>query len=414
MKRRIAAGILVTVMVWWSIATAALDLGPLAFGTRPSPSISAATSYKVGAQAVPRLGFLARVGGVAFGAVAQPRDGAPTSITFTYEPRRPDGQRVRVHIDGENLSLDMPDWIAVPTARWAGQDSIELVTAFGGEETDVSRDRRCSHLFSYADELRGTLLGLRLMQADLIGMFGEHGELFKQDGAYVLGHGETAPSVDEIERRRAQWDEVVPIAMLGVDSYVLTDVNAAITFSAEAGRVVFEGGPTYMLWRLGGMTSDEIAQVRGAVSELDRTTVKLQTVIALMGIRDQAAELPQQLKQVMDLEVSAVASLSDSGASSDELRRELLVHALAVRAGLEVVIVPEAENPLAKPEVLAGLNSQVHDAATSMSRAAALYRYAREVDPAAWKKFVRKLPRRTTPSVELPTTITSDCDDGSN
>jgi hypothetical protein len=66
--------------------------------------------------------------------------------------------------------LGIPDWIAVPTARWASQDSIELVTAFGDVAADGSRERLCRHVFSYADELRGTLLGMRLMQADMVGM----------------------------------------------------------------------------------------------------------------------------------------------------------------------------------------------------------------------------------------------------
>jgi hypothetical protein len=283
------------------------------------------------------------------------------------------------------------------------------VTAFGDVAADGSRERLCRHVFSYADELRGTLLGMRLMQADMVGMVEDYGDLFKRRGRYILGYGEAPPSDDEVERRRAQWMEVVPAAMSKAESYVLTDVNATIEFFAADGRVAFAGGPTYMLWRHAVVSPDDLARIRRQAQDVDRAALQDATVMAALEMRDAASELPQRQQDAIAREAGAVMALLRFQEGTLEFRQELLVYAQVVRARLEVELVPAAQNPLADPEVLAGLNSHVHAAATAMSRAAALYRYAREADPDGWRKFVRKLPRRTVPTVELPTTIDNDC-----
>lgn len=416
MNKRILALILVVLTLLCSVATASLELGRRTFAHRPAARLGADVPFGSGARALGSGGFVRRVGGVAFGAVAEPAGSAPSSLVLEYRSRARDGHRVKVVLDGVSHDLDMPDWVVLPTAKWADQDTIELVTAFGELRDPMTDDEKeCSFVFNYAKEVDGTLAGLRLMQADLIGISEDYGDLVRDGRRYVLGTGEAAPTANEVAVRAERLSEVMDDVRARFVSYILTDVLARIEFEGRDGHIAFTGGPTYRLWRTAGeqLGWDGRIALADQIDALTRTEQR-EKAHALQEYIQGKLDEPGWSEAQRASTAKAVDGLVHTIASDivdDETRGKSLFSLSLTALDLEVSYLSDDENPLSDPDTIASLNPTVYRAVESISRAAAFFRYVKIHHPDAWQSFLRKISRQRAPRprVTLPTSMPKGC-----
>ncbi len=120
------------------------------------------------------------------------------SADWSYEPDRADGQRLSVSLDGRNLVAAFHDWCLVPLVHYADSDDRACFTFFGhllDADMEEQVRERGGKIVNYHRAFQNTLLGLRLMQIDLLLMYPDCAELPQQDGRYILGAGESPPDV---------------------------------------------------------------------------------------------------------------------------------------------------------------------------------------------------------------------------
>jgi len=299
--------------------------------------------------------FLSSVGGVAFTAVASPGSSfGGQAVTLRYDARARDGGRLEVIVGDTALRGDVPDWMLVPIARYAGSPYDSCVSLFGPETTDTVYD------IVYHPELQNTLLGLRILQADML-LFdlSETWQLPKFAGVTVLGLGETAPTrLDAANANRIQQ----AMADAEFQSWVLTDRGESVIVGGESGRLRLTGLPYYYFW-----TSNVDAVIARQEELAERARQARQA--------GQVAEHNRIVEQInaMEPQVREVPALT---ATMKEAR-----------------------------EALQEFNQPVYNAATTTMRYAALFRYVRQRDPEAWSAFIAQLASvQVEPHVVTPTT----------
>jgi hypothetical protein len=297
--------------------------------------------------------FVSSVGGVAFGDVARPGPGFGGAVGVRYDPSAFDGQRLQVVIGERTLGADLPDWLLIPIARFAGSSYDSCVSLFGPRTTDRQYD------IVYHDDFQNTLLGLRLLQADIM-LFdlNETWHLPRLGGLTVLGAGETEPR--QFNERSAMRIESA-LSNGQFQSWVMTDRDEDVVFSDDLGQLRLSGLPYYYFW-----TSDMKAY------EARRAELIGQANAARQAQR--VAEHNRIVEQVnrMRPEVHEVTSLT---------------------AALK-----------ADREALRAFNQPVYDAATNTMRYAAFFRYVKKQNPAGWNAFLAQLNSVTPqPSITTPT-----------
>ncbi len=230
--------------------------------------------------------FFREVGGVAFSAVAQGRNGLAVS-NLSYDASLPDGKRLRVTLqasDGESrtVSADLYDWELVPIARYADSPFHACFTLFGTPEDEAQR-RRAKRIMGYHPVLEDTLVGLRLMQADLLILTEEAADLPKEGGEYILGKGESYPETRLNETRFRQVEEWRRAQSEDWASYVISDIGQEVEFYERDGRLVVVGDPIWYTWK----NPPEYEQV--VQEEMRRLSIN-QIELALGMVDEQKAE----------------------------------------------------------------------------------------------------------------------------
>ena len=327
----------------------AWDLGSYKFiSTRSSPPLqySLARSGGLGSYR-----FVSNVGGVAFGGVAVPRpELAGKNVLLRYDGDRPDGSRLLVQIGSDKLQTDLPDWMLVPIAKYAASEFDACVSLFGPETTDTQYD------IVYHENFQDTLLGLRLMQADiLLFNLNETWQLPKFNGRVILGAGESAPRTID-QNAAIQINNALTDAAF--QSWVMTDEGEPITFYSDHGQLRIAGSPYYYFWK---SNVEAIKQVQDALYQqalAANTTAEHNRIVNRIN--------------AMEPEVQGVTTLTDKLRSAqDALRR---------------------------------FNRPVYDAATKTMQYGAFFRYVRTHDPAAWSAFMDQMALVSIqPQIRTPT-----------
>ena len=294
--------------------------------------------------------FVSSVGGVAFAGIARAGTGSDARVELRYLADASDGQRLQVTMGGRTVRAELPDWMLVPIARFAGSPYDSCVSLFGPRTTDTQYD------IVYHEVFQNTLIGLRLLQADML-LFdlSETWRLPKFGGVTILGSGETEPRL--MNGRSVERIQSV-LANGRFQSWVMTDRGEDVVFSDEGGTLRLSGEPYYYFW-----TSDfDAYQTRH--NELARQANAARTGAERKRIVDEANRLRPVVQEVTNL--------------TQALR--------TVRPALR------------------DFNPSVYDAATATMRYAAFFRYASRQNPAAWRAFLTQLNGITPkPSISTPT-----------
>ena len=201
---------LVTLPTLIGVAQERLQLGGMTYSRAAAAPLSMPVTMS--------RAFFRGVGGVAFNAVAQGQAGL-TVRALRYEASAPDGQRLVIDaqaVDGTRLTVrgHIYDWELLPTARFALDDNGLAVTLFGqlqdGEEANRVWETG-GRVINYHRRLDNTLLGLRLLQADMLIIAPEAADLFRVGGRVLLGAGERGHDVTANRGRFAtvaEWQEL--------------------------------------------------------------------------------------------------------------------------------------------------------------------------------------------------------------
>src|SRR5262245_36676330 len=185
--RGFAAALLILAIGTAAIAqNSAWELGPyrLMAGISSGPL---RVPMRAGALGLPA--FLSAVGGIAFKGVAVPGASlAGKQIQIVYDRQAPDGRRLAVGVDKVLTNQSLPDWLLIPIARYADSKTEAAVSLFGPNTDENAFD------IVYHESFQNELLGLRLLQADMLLIDpDEMWRLPQQNGKTVLGLGENAP-----------------------------------------------------------------------------------------------------------------------------------------------------------------------------------------------------------------------------
>jgi len=187
--------------------------------------------------------FVGKVGGVNFEQVAVPDAGAAAkTIELSYDKKALNGLRLIVKIDSTTFRPQIADWLLIPIAQFAESDFTSATSLFGeGPDTDNF------YYIQYHPAFQDSLLGLRLLQADILLMNPEQASsLPKRNEQVVLAHGEFLPMkiVDNAT--------VNTLAKLlnrqKSTSWVLTDTGAPASFSIQNGEFRLRSFPYYYFW----------------------------------------------------------------------------------------------------------------------------------------------------------------------
>jgi hypothetical protein len=285
---------------------------------------------------------------------------------------------------------------------WSRNKDVEVLTGFG-QLQDATKQHDCRLTFNYAPALDGTLIGLRLMQADIVLTPG-YGDLFKLDGKYVLGTGETAPSARELAARERKQGELAQ-KLPRMRSYILTDADQRMTFALSKDRVVFSGSPVYRLWKI---TAEDWGRWKEDLSRVSTTEFGWRALVAEQTLLERLGgeSLELDFEVLTPDDVVGFTRVARTLRGTDLGRNALLTLEDWVRQ-TTVVLIPADQNPLADPKTIEALNPIVYRAVTQFAQLAAWFRYVQASHPAAWAAFIRQLPATsiTQPRVQLPTCI---------
>ncbi len=395
------------------VSVAQLSLGDFTYGSSPARPLDSSSHFKGSAgidSAVSSPGFVSRVGGVAFGRTAQPEDGLTIDrVDFAYDSSQADGSRFKVKVNDIPVHLQAFDWQLVPIARFVDTGEISIVTAFGElyDKAEAERVRaQGGYVFSYHPAFENTLLGLRLVHADLLAMHPAFSDLPRWQGEYILGLGENSPSPSEVQSRSMERRNALDtVSQIGFRSYVVTDAGISVTFRVQNCSIEVEGEPYYRFWRYSRERSDFNRSELRARVEAD---IQNETQKAADSKGWLAAEIVRTAQWVADNDLATVSQHREGALRTQTIGwlQSWLADLKTLALSSEVEAIDLSETPFSDPRFARTLNPAVYDAARMTMQLSALLRYLAAKDPQDWKTFIGQITDvEFGPSVQTPTTF---------
>ncbi len=306
-----------------------------------------------------------RVGGVWFEQIATPESSlANKKVSIAYNASNNDGCRLIIEIGGQKYIDFIPDWVLIPTALYANSENTAIVSLFGENSTDQV------HEIVYHEALLDELLGLRLLQADILLLGEKPTSLFENNGELILGFGEKAPVgnfdansyIAEINRKREEQE---------VQSWVMTDLDTEVVFSVDRDNQRFNisGYPYYYFWK--SEISEELLENLSEADQEKFLTSYLSVLFETDYEPDQ--EFRNMLEKIM--EVEPISHLIEDYRTTNRHQ-------------------------------IRSLNPVVYDATTQMMRYAAFFRYIKETNNKSWNRFIASIENlNTQPQLFTPTSL---------
>jgi hypothetical protein len=446
MKTRIfnrTLGVLLSVLLVVISIPAQDALGPIKLTAPPAPTLQRTASLRrVFRAGRPMLGYVGRVGGVAFDGEASPADGLKVdNLTLAYSPTRNDGNRLALGVNGQAVETSLYDWQLIPVAKFANSADPSCVTLFGHlDDPDLEAEYRVERLFepveiripNYHPSFTNTLMGLRLFQLDALIINPYSYELPTEKGEYILGAGESIKN-DENKRSREQfakyYDQNEALFMSAV-SYVITDHGRDITFDVAGGKLTVRGEPGYYFWSVDQDKYDDLlsgylldntkASLQAEMRRIRPATVRAKRTWLAGQLRSGISRYITQIDDDLTLDFIGYRDLL-SLVRQDETSRERsltaqpvawLTDRLAELRTVEAAPVPKEVPELSKmlatnTQMVRAINPAVWDAGATVMRYAGFFRYVKKNYPETWQAFMAQIERAPAPKppVKTPTVV---------
>ncbi len=401
-----ACFLLFIVAASWAAAQSysAYSLGGVTYARSAAPALRVPVSVA--------HAFFRGVGGVAFSAVAESADGGAVTA-LGYDGSRPDGQRLLVTVQGfdgnaQTVAAGIFDWQLVPIARFAADVNGSAMTLFGQLEDKTAEKQLLdakNRIINYHDQLDNTLVGLRLLQADILIIQENSTDLFADSsGILILGDGEIGHDVDQNRQRfaeLAQWQDQRASEGQKYQSYVVGDIGQRVTFSVQDGRLAFTGIPYWYCWQ----SKPELKQNLEQLGALEAPLVEQYNGIASEA-QTYASSVEIGWPTMTDEEkLAANARIGEYDSTLSSKKQQIETLRSQFESTLDVLPMPELSDALSnKIYELGGINPIVYQTLTTVMHTAALFRHFKERDPAGYDLFVQSLGGvPVVPAVETPT-----------
>lgn len=344
-------------------------------------------------------GYLTGVGGVAFAGTAVGADGL-RAVDLRYVAGAQDGRRLFVTVEKRDVRRDFPatiyDWQLLPIARFANTDQAACFTLFGqlaNQQEQEQRRARGEHILGYHAALKDTLLGWRLLQADILIIRPDAAfDLPTENGRYLLGAGEQRwlvagqrPDIAANQANYLKFREFMRGQPRKFSSFVVCDHGQEVRLSldAEAKTVSLTGFPHWYCWR---------RKIEG-----DAAFQNLQAQANAQANKSLQTEM-QNDRQVLD-----PADFNRKWTQEIYSRKCSEIFDQIMSANLVQPLPELSRNISANVRELNGVNPIVYNSLVTTMRYAALFRHVRRENPDAYAKFVESLSAvRLVPSVKTP------------
>jgi hypothetical protein len=379
------------------LSSAAIEAGGYTMTRLSAPYMNNPMRVRAG---VVNVGFCGKVGGVAFGEIAESTDGSQIQ-RLLYHPDRPDGQRLEALISqGEavnTVTLPIYDWLFVPAANFAAGEQDVVVTFFGtlsDKANQAQLEKQGCRFINYNPAVDNTLMGLRLMQADLLAFHQIAPYNMNENGVNIVGEGETLQSessnLNSSAKVQDYWDNASK--QQGAQSYVICDVDQPIRFYLQSDadgktNLVISGNPYWSCW----------------TAPVDETA--LQEKVVMQALETLTSQEQMQIMEAMQQSTGVPDAIQQKMAQFAEQNAERLINEEREKTFRQLPEVSKELSRLMKEEE--GGNPAVYRAVTAFMRYAALFRHARKHNPSDYQSFVQSLNGvHLLPPIETPTVIT--------
>jgi hypothetical protein len=363
--------------------------------------------------------FAMRVGGVAFDRLARPTTGLTVqSLDVRYDPTAEDGQRLVVSMNGVTSRPFIPDWQLVPIARVVQSGNSSLVTLFGNmptvERTTAVREKG-GRIVNYHRDLEDTLLGLRVLQLDMLIFNPDSVHLptigTGADRRYLLGLGEHRPT--PTSGMTAFQNVRALMANTGYQSYIVSDYQRDLTFGMTDGAFALTGTPYFYFWRTRGNTpefekngEDLILDAMEKEFDTDTAAGKATSlsawcrakIVAVQGTKDFADLLAMPRSPFVRLTPAQLDSMNEKARCQRlfDMRYELEATRVEHLKAL-------SDSFSTRTAEIAAINPAVWQSAVRTMQYGAFFRYYRKTFPVNWERFLASVGGVTpAPSVQTP------------
>lgn len=407
-------------------------LGPNKLVAPPAPTLRGTTSLgRVFRGGRPMLGYVGRIGGVAFDGVAAPAtDLSINRLALAYSPASTDGERLSLSIDGRSVATNIYDWHLIPIAKFADTDDSSCVTLLGRLEKKEDEDRYWSHRYrpNYHPSFENTLVGLRLFQLDSLIIDEWSWQLPTEKGQYLLGTGETVPK-PENRAAREQFDEYLlkNLAVFWFYSYLISDRDKDLRFDTREGKLTITGEPFYSFWDIDEIAYSELKDGQSLVAaktnleaELARSfpagSLPAQKTWLLTYLQSALAKYDKEFDDQLIVEFLGYSELLNllklqTAARAENLNQQsvpFLKDRLAeVRTLLNMPIPTDLtklnEMVASNTDMLRAINPAVWDTGVTVMRYAAFFRYVKKNYPEQWRSFMAQIERAPMPQPKVVT-----------
>ena len=347
--------------------------------------------------------FVGKVGGVSFEQIAIPDSKvANQPIKLLYNPDAQDGNRLIVQIGSEIVQSDIADWLLVPIAYFADSDFTAVISLFG-----EGKDTKNNYYIQFHSAFKDTLLGLRLLQADILLMNPKQNmSLPQRNGRTIIGQGEYLPRQGEQNLILNKLYKIMRHHQF--TAWVLTDTDSPSTFLISDGHLKIKAFPYYYFWRRNDQSVDtynkKVNIYQSQVNEYNQLVVALKERIKTYNqlVRRFNADNSSVSKSAMDrMEAKIKTDESNLLAFNQELKRvEMDLH-----EGVAVDAVPQLTNDLKNQTMLLkNINPMVYSAVQITAKYGSFFRYVKLNYNVNWKTFLKSISTiKTSPSIKTPT-----------
>jgi len=378
-----------------STALADLDFGPMSLSHKPARALNTTGSLSKALARAPRIGFVGRVGGVAFDAEAAPAaEFTVKSLGMDYDAAKPDGTRLALKLNGKAVSAPIYDWQLIPIAKYADGKTTSCFTLFGKLEAEEEAETLLqdgARILNYDKAFEDTLLGLRLFQMDVMLLDDAFAtELPRDSGKFLLGSGEKEPDVAKNEGNLEVYQrERARVIARGrseekgfptdFHSYVICDQFVPIKFSVAEGSLVITGEPRYYFWKgneqevMTRFLTEEAIKLGLVAKGTDPSGLMLELMLKTAGL---TGEEEKAFEKKMEAAAEAARKRIDDARDDD-----------SVVSATYLEVYSNEHAKLAKR--LEAVNPPVWHATRNTMRYGAFFRYVKAKHPATWAAFMK-------------------------
>jgi hypothetical protein len=364
-------------------------------GQRFSISQASSSPLRVrssGKASLSSFGFVGKVGGINFEKIASPSTGQLyQNISLIYDQSMPDGQRLTVVIDNNRYNAMLPDWQLIPIARYANSDYTAVVSLFGD-----GPDRNRYYYIQYHEAFKNTLLGLRLLQADILFIdLNNNWDLPRFDNRLVMGVGEAVPDESSSAHATQRIDQILQNHTWR--SWVLTDIETSPQFSGRGGNFQVIASPYYYFWDI-DKTPEELIKLAQEL-ESQYNYYKSQLVEYNSKVADYNASRDVNTRNNLKYELNTQRiQIKSLETNLKKLKNQL--DNPSVRGKTELTAAMRSES-----KTLKQYNPSVYNACVNTAAYSAFFRYVKKYNPVGWNNFIKSISNVTvSPSLQTPTT----------